>query len=1174
MSLLHIQLLGHFRLIYGNISVTTVNTPRLQALLAYLLLYVGVPQLRQEIAFRFWPDSSEARARNSLRNLLHRLRQALPAAEEWFQMDDETLVWRAGASYTLDVAVFDGYLAQATSGDEVAAQLALEKAVALYHGDLFPGCYDDWITSLRARLRLAYVAALERLIQLYMARKEYTLAFQMAERWRQHDPLQETVYLHLLRIAVASGDYARAHRVYQEAAELLQRELGVAPGPELCSAYAVLKNQPSAPAPSGVQRSLATNPEAIVGRVREMASLQQRWCTLQPGHPQVVLLSGEPGIGKSRLAHALMEWVAQQHYPTISAHCYAGEGSLAYAPVVEWLRTPAVIKAIGKLDKLWQPELLRLLPELRTQLPHLSNPAPLREAWQRRHFFEALAHALLALPQPLLLFLDDWQWCDWETLEWLNFLLRFATHSSFLVLGAMRREEVSENPRLQTLLLGWQRLGWLTEMAVGPLDEAETITLANRVAGYVLPPAQATALVDETEGNPLFVVETIRAHPKRFGPAEACPGSITPLAGAPDSKSELPAKVQAVIEYRLAQLSPLALTLAGIAAVIGRRFTFALLVGTSGQPEEEVLQGLDELCQRRIVQEVEGGIYDFSHDKVREVAYTQLSATRRQFLHRKAGQTLTQLFTEDQAAINTQAAVHFEQANSLDQAVRYYIQAATAASDLHAYHRAAQLYARAAEAAGKLNLPSATLIQIYIERGRMLEHASEFGAAIQVYQHLEALARRRGDKTMEATAVTQMAAAYSGPTSAHDSQQARTMFARGVALAQDLGDHELAARLLWSQMITASHYDEDAATQAAGEASLALCRQHQLQRRLPYVLNDLAINLRLSGKQEEGQRHAEEARSLFRIQSDLPMVADNLAQQAWSDYHQLRFADALHWAQETATLCRKINNDWNLSLAAVTRGLVNLMLGEWGDALVDLEESWRTGKAAGCAIAATVFPACLGALLRTLGAAEHAYALHQEAHIEACQQAPFTLAAVEAQLAQDAFALGQNEQGGQWLQAALAHRPLGAISRAWVTLADLPLAAVATAQAKGDWAQAHSLVEQALLEAQRRRLPVYVPILEIAQARCCQASGQLAAAEAHVQVAITLAQRVNLIPLLWQAHQLLAALYQQQQRLQEAELHQQQAAVHVHALAASLPDNHLRHRFLTTPAVQATLSVL
>ncbi len=157
-----------------------------------------------------------------------------------------------------------------------------------------------------------------------------------------------------------------------------------------------------------------------MGRVREMAALQSHWRTLQAGYPQVVLLSGERAIGNSKLAQALISPVAQQHCPTISAHCYAGEGSLAYAPLVEWLRTPVVTSAIGRLDTLWQSELLRLLPELRRQFPRLPNPAPLREAWQRRHFFEALAYALLALPQPFLLSLDDLQWCDRETLEWLS----------------------------------------------------------------------------------------------------------------------------------------------------------------------------------------------------------------------------------------------------------------------------------------------------------------------------------------------------------------------------------------------------------------------------------------------------------------------------------------------------------------------------------------------------------------------------------------------------------------------------------------------------------------------------------------------------------------------------------------------------------------------------------
>ena len=1174
MSILHIHLLGGFQLIYGDALITTVNSPRLQSLLAYLLLHAGVPQSRQQLAFLLWPDSNDARGRNSLRNLLHQLRHALPAFEDFIQTDDETIVWRSGASYTLDVAAFDRAITSARSADQPSARSALENAITLYQGDLFPGAYEDWLAPLRAQLRSSYATALEQLIAFYTADKEITLALQAAERLRQFDPLHETAYLQLIQLSVARGDFARAVSIYQGAVELLQRELGVAPGPELRRAIALVKAQHQAISPAADQVTPPYDQDALVGRAREMAYLQQIWRTLKPGQPQVVLLSGEPGIGKSHLAEALLDWVAQQQYPTIRAHCYAGEGALAYAPVVEWLRTPVVTKAIGKLDRLWQRELLRLLPELRTTDSKVAPPSPITEAWQRRQFFEAVAHALLALPQPLLLFLDDWQWSDWETLEWLNFLLRFATHHSLLVVGTIRRAELDQDHRLHNLLLTWQRVDRLREIALAPLDEAETIALANQVAGYALPPAQAKRLAGETEGNPLFVVESIRAQPRHFNQAQAVTDALRSSTTAAGVPAALPAKVKAVIEYRLAQLSPLALAFAGTAAVIGRRFTYELLITATSQPEDEVIQGLDELCQRRIVQEVVGGIYDFSHDKVREVAYQQLSLTRRQLLHRKVGQSFTQQATADQAAISIQCAFHFEQANLLDQAVRYYIQAAAAAADLHAYDRAAQLYARAIEIAGKLNLPTATLIKIYSERGRLLEHAGEYGEAMQLYLSLERLARQRGDKTMEATAVTQLASVYSEPTTTHDLLQAQTMLARGLQLARELGDGDLEARLFWSQMVVASHYGEDDAAQTAGAASLALCRRLQLQARLPFVLNDLSINLRLSGRQTEGQRHAEEARTLFHAQANLPMLADNLAQQAWSDYHQLRFADSMHWAQESATLCHKIENGWNLSLVMATRGLVNTLLGEWGNALADLEESIKRGKAAGFAIAATLFPTRLGALLRTLGASEHARLLHEEAHTAAHQQAPFMLAAIEAQLAQDNFALGEPEQGLHWLQAALRHQPQGAISRAWITLADLPLATVAAAEVTGDWAQATHLVEQTVAEVQQRQLPVYLPVLQIAQARCYQAGGQIELATRYLHAVLALAKPAPLVPVLWQAQRMLAALYQQQQRRPEAEAHQQQAAAHVRTLAAALPDSRLRHAFLATPAVLATLSAL
>ena len=154
-TILHFRLLGGFDLTYGDEPVATINTPRLQSLLAYLVLHCDAPQPRQQLAFLLWPDSSEAQARTNLRKLIYQLRQALPRADAYLCATVNTLQWRVDAPFTLDVADFENALAQG----------ALQRAVDLYHGDLVPGCYDDWIAPEREQLQQQYVSVLERLIQ-------------------------------------------------------------------------------------------------------------------------------------------------------------------------------------------------------------------------------------------------------------------------------------------------------------------------------------------------------------------------------------------------------------------------------------------------------------------------------------------------------------------------------------------------------------------------------------------------------------------------------------------------------------------------------------------------------------------------------------------------------------------------------------------------------------------------------------------------------------------------------------------------------------------------------------------------------------------------------------------------------------------------------------------------
>ena len=221
--ILHVYLLGDFRLIYGDAPVTTVNTSRLQALLAYLVLQCHAPQSRRRLAFLLWPNSTEAQAHTNLRTLFHRLRSALPTADHFLHAEAQTLQWLPDASFTLDVADFENGVSSANSST------ILRQALAFYHGDLLPDHYDDWLMPERERLRQIYGEALERLILLLERERDYLAAIRYARRLLQHDSLHESAYRYLMRLHALCGDRAEALRVYQACVAVLQRELTVEP---------------------------------------------------------------------------------------------------------------------------------------------------------------------------------------------------------------------------------------------------------------------------------------------------------------------------------------------------------------------------------------------------------------------------------------------------------------------------------------------------------------------------------------------------------------------------------------------------------------------------------------------------------------------------------------------------------------------------------------------------------------------------------------------------------------------------------------------------------------------------------------------------------------------------------------------------------------------------------
>ncbi len=704
MPLLQIKLLGDFSLVYDKQALTGVNTARLRSLLCYLMLHRSAPQSRQHLAFLLWPDSLEGQARTNLRQLLHHLRRSLPFADQFLDITTQTLQWRLDSNFQLDVAEFDRLANKVdwkgSSEDQSTVLSKLERAVSLYGGDLLPSCYDDWILPERDRLRGLFGEILERLVGRLEDQRQYQKAILYAERLLQQDPTSESNTLQLMRLNALNGERAKALRVYHRCVTVLKREFDISPGLAIQKAYeGLIRMVPSSTTETNTETSHPpvglVDAFPLVGRTKEWEKLQSIWQSSVRGAPHFVSITGEAGIGKTRLAQELLSWAGRQGIASTATRSYHAEGKLAYAPVADWLRSGAINPALNQLAPVWLTEVTRLLPEMLLEHHELPRPAPLTEDAQRQSFFEALTRAVLIKKQPLILMIDDLQWCDRETHEWLHYLLRFDQDAPILIIATIRTGEPQLAESLSRLLLALRSSGQLSEINLESLNETETRRLAESLEDHPLDLRLQNHLYQETEGNPLFVVEYMRA-----GLSAQVSGQVSghldgQHTGREDGAARLPQKVQAIIQARLGQLSSDAMDLLRVASVIGRAFTMEVLSKASQTTEDALVSALDELWQRRMIRELHAESYDFSHDKIREVAYADISPMRRRFLHSRVAQALKTIHAKDLDLVSAAMAAHYEQADCPEQAILYYQWAAGVTQRIYANEETIRLFRRA-----------------------------------------------------------------------------------------------------------------------------------------------------------------------------------------------------------------------------------------------------------------------------------------------------------------------------------------------------------------------------------------------------------------------------------------------------------------------------------------------
>jgi DNA-binding SARP family transcriptional activator/predicted ATPase len=693
-SEVHVSLLGEF-------SVTTGGQPvedhwrlrKAKTLVKMLALAPGHRLHRDAIAEILWPNAELETAANNLYQILHTIRRMIGATSIALNNDVAQLCPAGGLS--VDVDLFEQAAAIARRSSNITA---LQHALQLWTGSLLPeDQYAEWTLEHRERLSETHAAVASLLGSKLLEQGEQEAALALVEPLAAARPLDENLNRVLIDVLAGLGRRWEAIEAYERLRDALDEAYAAEPEPQTKALHRRLL--------TGTLKRAEPSMQPLVGRQSEWKRLVSAWQRAKFGESHLLLISGEAGIGKTRLAEALLSWADQQGFVTARSRSYGAEGRLALAPVTEWLRSDAIRRSLGRLADVWMTEISRLLPEILDERPHLLQPEPMTELGHRQRFFEALSRGVLAAPQPLLLLIDDLQWCDEETLQWLHFLLRFDPKKRLLIVGTARPDELGTADPVAEWLLHLRSEGRVIELALDSLDAAETAQLAAQVTKTELDDESASRLYHETEGIPLFVVEMVNAGLSKAATERGIGG--LDLYAPQLSTANLPPRMHAVIAGRLAQLSPGAHELAGLAATIGRVFTVEILREASGTDTDNLTAELDELWQRRIVRatpqqsgsnpvdiltsepfNTRADSFDFSHDKIRDVAYAELSPIKQGHWHLRIARALEEIFAANLDPVSAQLAAHYEQAGETVRAIPCYQRAAEVAQRVYAHEEA------------------------------------------------------------------------------------------------------------------------------------------------------------------------------------------------------------------------------------------------------------------------------------------------------------------------------------------------------------------------------------------------------------------------------------------------------------------------------------------------------
>jgi DNA-binding SARP family transcriptional activator len=964
---LGLTLLGDFQARLEPRPPLRLRARKTQALLAHLAMPPGQPHSRDKLAVLLWGDGSQPRARNRLRETLFALRRALaPADSTCLALTGDTIALNADA-VDVDAVTFER-LARAGDAD------ALAQAVDLYQGDFLAGfafrgtMFEEWLMAERERLRELALETLAKLLaHQQRAGEDRDGALRTSLRLIALDPLQEPVHRSLMRLYSQLGRRGAALQQYQLCERVLRRELGVEPEEETRQLYReILRRQSpggqprmsqaatSSPLPQtsllgaldpGI--SVATD-APLFGRGPEMARLRAVLDDAGSGRGRVVTIVGEAGVGKTRLVGELASLVQAVGRRALVGRCHESEQILAFGP---WLD---VVKAAhGLADGVWltalplpmRRELGRLLPGLS---PGDSGSAPSPDYLM---LFEGVGLLLghVAGRQATVLILEDLHWADEMSVRLLAFIGRRLHAWPLLLVVTARAEDLVDAPTAQRTLAELEREAHVASLSLEPLSRPDTIGLVRALARAGSDEAAVARLSEKiwrtSEGNPFVVIEAMRAADHRA----LSPG---PETLSPEFEMlSLPDRVREIIRRHLDRLDDGNRELAALAAVVGRELEFPLLQHASGLGEEAAARGVEELVSRRLLHSV-GDHLDFTHDRVREVAYSRILAPRRKILHRRVAEALATLHAHDLEPHHLALGLHYFEGEVWDRAVVHLRRAGDIATQRSANREAVACFERALMALahvpeGPLTREQKTqAFDLRFALMTVLGFLSNYERAREVGLEAEALARQLEDRgRLGWVSVALCLAAHVTDRDA----EAEKFGTHALALGEALEDLVLRAAAVGNlTMIFYNALDPAGAVRIAREAfkvwRLDPRAAHSAGTVYRMVLGRhfLARTLAQLGDFEEGIAHAH---ATIELAEDLG--APNTAAMAWTGLGHIYtergdFDEARPWLERSLVQCRERGYRVYYGVARLHLGEGAARSGRAGEALSLFEGALET----------------------------------------------------------------------------------------------------------------------------------------------------------------------------------------------------------------------------------------